>query len=856
MMTNDELISWFGEQSSWLQDAARVYYVSGTFAENDIKRFVKECIDEVSGIKKNTDLSGLNFLYRNDRKGFAIKSISDVEGVNALASNKVLNFATSGITVVYGDNGAGKSGYIRIIKKAADAKYKEELKGNVYSAAKKKQTCKISVLLDDNSEQSLDCDLSKNGEHAILRDTDIFDTRISTAYLDDENEAAYEPWVFLLFRELANVATIVKNQLENTKNSLNAHEILIPAEIANTLSGKRLTEITANTSFEGSFFEWNPTDDRALEEKEKEANIEAITKTIERLTNEINQLRGVQKYLDGFVDFFSEKNVTDISSAEQTLKDIKNEQEVAKRLFSEEASGLDKDSVSNVAWRALWKDAKDYYETILKKKGIKKYTEEYGYCPLCGQTIAREHMHRVQSVEEYVNGNISTKVTKAKKDYIDCLRKCPRAWANDQLMLSLDACGLESCRKNVEECAKDIYEISSKIHSDQVETVSVCHIDVGAISMEVERVIRDKSMLRSEKEALLQDEDRQRLEKEIKELKAKRFASQVKEEVAQRIAFLRSSKTYEDAIRLTATNKITSKSKILSEELLTEDYVRRFNDELKVLTRGTIKAKLKQQKVSKGKVPFRIALEGTADEKVRPTDVFSEGEKRVVSLAAFFAESSGRSSVCPLIVDDPISSLDIKYESYVMDRLVEAGRHRQVIVFTHRLSMVVGLYSRCGKDVQFNEVELRGRGKEKGVPSEVDHFSKQTSGKLKDLKNNNVAKVKKMDENSSEYTESVHYICQQIRNLVEKSIEDTLLFSVVSRYRQSIQTQQISWLSHITEDDCVLIEEMMTKYSHYDHSMSDETPLQEFSIEEIENDLDKLITWIDEIKKRQNSYKK
>ena len=111
-----------------------------------------------------------------------------------------------------------------------------------------------------------------------------------------------------------------------------------------------------------------------------------------------------------------------------------------------------------------------------------------------------------------------------------------------------------------------------------------------------------------------------------------------------------------------------------------------------------------------------------------------------------------------------------------------------------------------------------------------------------------------MDENSEEYTEAIHYICQQIRIYVEKSVEDTLLNEVVLRYRKSVTTyNRIAWLSHITEEDCNLIDEMMTKYSYYDHSMSDETPLQEFTVEEIEDDLNRLISWIDDVKKRQKA---
>ena len=210
-----------------------------------------------------------------------------------------------------------------------------------------------------------------------------------------------------------------------------------------------------------------------------------------------------------------------------------------------------------------------------------------------------------------------------------------------------------------------------------------------------------------------------------------------------------------------------------------------------------------------------------------------------------------------MIVDDPISSLDLKYESRVIDRLVKAAEHRQVIVFTHRLSMVVGLFDRCGKvKIPYSECELLGRGINKGVPVESTHNGSKSLGQLKKLKNENIARLKKMDENSGEYIQGIHYLCQQIRIYVEKSVEDTLINGVVQRYRKDVQTyNRISWLSQITDDDCKLIDEMMTKYSYYDHSMSDEMPLQEYPLSEIETDLDKLIVWLGDITKRQNTKK-
>ncbi len=853
--SNEDIIEWFGQQSTWIQDAVKTFYEKGEFTDKDIKRFARECVDESSGVEKNIDLTGLDLLYRDDRKSFAIESIADVEGVNALVQGRELRFGKSGITVVYGENGAGKSGYIRIFKKLSDAKYKEDLKKNVYSRSSGKQSCKVKIVCD-GTEETLECNLSKDGEHAILRDIDIFDTKISTAYIDDANEASYEPWIFSLFRELAKISTLVKNQIDEYKNGFDAHEINIPEEILDTKVGIALAEIGLKSEFEESFFEWNEEDEKTLQQKEKEANVEAIKTRISQLGNELKQINGIKEYFERFESFFSENSVNKISKAKRALVDAEKEQETAQVLFGEEASEQDKASVSVSAWRSLWKDAKEYYDDLLSKNGVIKYTEEGGICPLCGQMIGSGHVHRMKTVDEYINGNVSQKVANGRRDYLALLKKCPQAWDQDQFALALDSCGFSSERDQLEQCAHKIYKVSSVINSKDIENAHVEIIDIPAITKKLADSILRRENEKRDKEDLIQDEDHKKLVESIKELKARKFASTVKSEVEGRMEYLKTAKIHDDAMKLAASNKLSTRSKALGEELLTEDYMNRFNDELRTLTRGAVKASLRQQRVSKGKIPFRIALEGVTDEKANPTDIFSEGEKRVVSLAAFFAESSGRTTECPLIVDDPISSLDLKFESFVINRLVEAGKHRQVIVFTHRLSMVVGLYDKCGKEIPFSEIELLGRGVNKGIPTESAHNGGQSLGKLKNLKNDNVARLKKMDDASPEYTEGIHYICQQIRIHVEKSVEDTLLNGIVLRYRKDVQTyNRIKWLSAINEDDCKIIDEMMTKYSYYDHSMSDELPLQEFTLEEIENDLSALIEWLEEIKKRQKEIK-
>src|SRR3546814_14642414 len=47
-----------------------------------------------------------------------LKGIANIVGVNRLLSNASLEFCPKALTVIYGRNGSGKSGFVRLLRKA------------------------------------------------------------------------------------------------------------------------------------------------------------------------------------------------------------------------------------------------------------------------------------------------------------------------------------------------------------------------------------------------------------------------------------------------------------------------------------------------------------------------------------------------------------------------------------------------------------------------------------------------------------------------------------------------------------------------------------------------------------------
>src|SRR5439155_5929644 len=179
--------------------------------------------------------------------------------------------------------------------------------------------------------------------------------------------------------------------------------------------------------------------------------------------------------------------------------------------------------------------------------------------------------------------------------------------------------------------------------------------------------------------------DKADLQKNARELEARKWLSEQKASVEAEIARLKKITALEAARKLTDTTSLSKKKSDLAQVLVSEAFIRRFESELKVLGAARIQVELVQTRTDKGHVFHRIRLKN-AKIVVPTADVLSEGERRAVSLAAFAADVEGNEADAPIVFDDPISSLDQDFEESVVARLIALTKKRQVIVFTHRLS--------------------------------------------------------------------------------------------------------------------------------------------------------------------------
>lgn len=114
-----DILKWSADLPAWQRDALRRLCIQPKLESADITTLVGIC----KATEQGTPLDASH--VRDPAASHAAVSLHALHGlshVNALAPGERLSFGKTGLTVIYGDNGAGKSGYARVLKQLCRAR--------------------------------------------------------------------------------------------------------------------------------------------------------------------------------------------------------------------------------------------------------------------------------------------------------------------------------------------------------------------------------------------------------------------------------------------------------------------------------------------------------------------------------------------------------------------------------------------------------------------------------------------------------------------------------------------------------------------------------------------------------------
>jgi hypothetical protein len=417
-----EILEWSQDRPIWQRDALRRLVLNGELVEEDIVSLTEICKSR-HGLAEQQEAIPLSKEDVPDKAAGAPVSLISIfhhRGVNALAENQTLKFGP-GLTIVYGDNGAGKTGYIRILKNACRARGQEKILGNVVSGTTP-FTPIVSIKYKVGAETDPPREWVWGREDELVSRVSVFDTQCAAVYLTEKTDVAFRPFGLDLFDKLVRACKAVRARLESEQRTLSTNALTVLQESVS--AGTGVARFLANIS---SLTKPEAVKALALLSAGEEARLALLEKSlldlqtndpeklIRQLTARADRVRALARHLKEVEVALSDEAIKATFDA-RTEGHRKNEE--AKRL--REASfpqGLLQGTGSD-GWKTLWEAARRFSQEQVYPTKTFPVVEDGAQCVLCQQNLDHAASHRLRQFEEYVASTVERELTALRENFV------------------------------------------------------------------------------------------------------------------------------------------------------------------------------------------------------------------------------------------------------------------------------------------------------------------------------------------------------------------------------------------------------------------------------------------------------
>ena len=858
-----EILDWSQDRPTWQRDALRRLVLADELSDSDITTLTEIC-KSGHGLAAQQKVIPLAQEHIPDTASGAapvsLVSIFHHRGVNALAENQTLKFSP-GLTVVYGDNGAGKTGYIRILKNACRARGLEKILGNVVSG-----TTPLAPVIAIKYKVGTEVDpreWSGSGEDEFIAHVSVFDTQCAAVYLTEKTDVAFRPFGLDLFDKLVRACKAVRTRLESEQRALNTTALAtVQTQIPEgTAVAKFLASLSSLTK---------PEDVNALAtfSQEEEARVSLLEKSlldlqandpaklVRQLTVRAGQVQALARHLKETEASLSGDAVDRMF---QTRAEGRRKSEEARRLREATFTAGVLTGTGSDPWSSLWEAARHFSQEQAYPRQAFPFVGDGAQCVLCQQNLDHAAAHRLQQFEGFV---VST-TERELKAIRDSFARQRKTFADLKLTTDAVDATLKEIRIEHEAVAD---KIAAALSTNEVRRTAVMAALSGDSELadscpQLVSVSKEAGELAAQIEARIKtlqtsanDATRKSMTAEAQELRARNLLDKNKQAVLDDIERRKKYAAYGLCIEETKASSITQKSSAVTKAAVSERLKKSFQDELVNLEFRHVEVELKEQGGSEGVFYHKLVL--TRAPGVDLPKVVSEGEQRCLSIASFFAELSTADDPSGIVFDDPVSSLDFQWRNAVARRLVQESKKRQVIVFTHDVVFLLALRQfaeESGIEPLDQHVRHLMNGAAGVCRDELPWVAMPVRKKIGYLKScwQEADKLSR-DGNQDAYEKEAKYLYGLLREGWERALEEVLLGGVVERYRPGVQTQQLGDIADITAEDCKTLETAMAKCSTWlpghDKAAAARAPVP--GPAELKADITSLETWVNAIRTR------
>ena len=818
MAIYEEVLEWAGRLPLWRQDALRRLCVQGAWTEEDLSEILdlaKQHHGFPSALQPAPQPIGFAAEHfpaeANQDRTVVLRALHSLTNVGKIPSDQVLEFQSQGLTIVYGGNGAGKSGYARVLKQSCRARSPGAVYADAYAANYQQliPSAAIDFSLDGAPEQTIWSGQPGVVPRPELRGISVFDGDCARHYLQSREAATFQPSALTYLQQLANglnqvLRPRVQNEIAGLATDVTPFNV-IPAD---TEAGRTVHPIgpTTDLTRAGELAILTPDEqaERArLPQEISEADPTARATNLDNAATRVDELANT---IAAAAIVVSDDALDAKLQAHRTLVDAEVAERAASALLQAGDATQLLPGTGQGPWATLFNAAREYSMGTAYPGEVFPVTDDGAVCVLCQQELNPEAQDRLQRFNHYIRDRAAGAAQTARDAWQQIVHDVGQASVAFVVAPNMQ----DGLRARVAALPDDIQAYQEDLVA-RLQWLRTAVADGEWPERPGYRGPGPAASLHQVAEALRAEAARMRANMDaealaakklrLKELEARQLLSEHIQGIARVIESLARRARLQSCLDdIAATRPMTTLASQLGRAYVSEALAGRMNEELSRLNLRYIQAGIYSQGDA-GSVRLGIQLQGC---QLGPHQVLSEAEQRMCSLAFFFAELHQSGSTSGIVFDDPVSSLDHSHRTAVARRIVEESATRQVIVFTHDAVFFGELLTLC-QDADrvpgVRSISYRAEGPgyvDAGLPYDmrrhVERIQQHRTTQQQIAANFN-------NPPGEDERRAIRNAYDDLRVTIEVGIEDTLLNGTVVRFRDGISVGRLDGVMVVEEQD-------------------------------------------------------